>query len=77
MALQEYFTRTDGFKFVLRESKEGRWSVKCLRPPVAPATAWDVVWECDGTTAYDTPVDGQYVPFDEPRARATYERYMG
>lgn len=77
MAKQEYFTRTDGFKFVLRQSNEGRWSVKCLRPPVAPETAWDVAWEIDGTTPHDATVNGEYVPFDEARAREAYERYMG
>lgn len=77
MALQEYYTRTDGFKVVLRQSKEGRWSVKLLVPPVPPATQWDAAWECDGTTPYDMPVNGEYVAFDEKRARETYERYMG
>lgn len=78
MAHQEYFTRTDGFKFVLRQSNDGRWSVKCLRPPSPDQAQWEVVWECDGTVPQvDKPINGEYVPFDETRARATYEGYMG
>lgn len=81
MALQESFTRArDGVKFVLRQSSEGRWSVKCLIPPDADTKQWDVAWEVDSTKITGlgpVPVKGGPNPLTEQQARATYESYMG
>lgn len=74
MALQESFTREDGHKFILRQSNEGRWSIKCLAPPPPDADTkqWAMLWE-----VYAWSVGGKEVPFTEAEARKIYQEYMG
>jgi len=74
MATQESHTRADGNKIILRQSNEGRWSVKCMAPPAPDADTkqWTVLWDL---SAWD--VDGEEVPFLEEDARKMYERYSG
>lgn len=75
MALQEYFTRADGYKFILRQSNEGRWTVKCLAPPPEGEKVWPLLWEYVGTPDPADPL--AVVPLTEAQARAAYEGYMG